>query len=1068
MPRKLLRIAATLILLLVANSTFAQHHKSSSNSPLDQYVERVSELSSRARANVYFANPQSIFRGVQVNFVNVGTGNLTFLRRDLVASGRVPLVFARVYDSSGKGSVDFGPGWTLSAAESITLAAGKALLLSENGSTIDLAKVDGTSFALEKDYPSDYIDLHLVDATTLKATLRTGFTKQFQLIGDSFRLVKVTDRNGNEVKLSYSDGLLNKIENANHSITLLRNAKGRILSAQDDQSRNVQFSYDAKGRLIEVDDLGGNAWTYSYNSDGKLKAAKDPLQRLNFSVFFHDDGRVRRLQLPSGTIQFNYDDAARSTAVLDRKSLVSRFFQNVDGITTRVVNPLGEETAIALDDSRNVVSISRNGSVVERMEYDQQHRITARHSTLDSGTVDRTYSYDPATGQLVGIHVGNGQDQSFTYDENGNLASAVVPDGEQKFQFSSNGNLAGLSSGTTKLAFSPDPDGLFASMTDGQNAQTVLLYKAGSQLREVTFPGGTKGTFEYQPSGLRSKLTLSGGGGAEYNYDPAGNLTASKVFDKKGKQVNGQTLGMDESYQLTRWTLFDGTVTDFKYDRNGNLTEIKKGKSITRFEYDAVNRLNAVITPTGQRLTYSYKPGERSLIEQHQHAAVLVEDLRDTGLTFAGQLQVTATRPLTGLIGTARFSETLGTFLLSGSDGTEVVRPNDEVQSALKKLFLYDSSASAKELRSGFNIPFNTMFMPAEYVTINCCPECYFDDGWYCPPCGPFVPFPSLNSIDPNKVPFGTTSIRVTLSGSFNSNPGVSVSGSGITAGPVTVNADGTLSTTFTISNSATIGNYDVTETDDGGTAGPVTFTLAPLINGSSHDLWFFNGAQASGGGTVFTTNINLTTSGTATWNVTSGATEVTLASQGSSAGVTSSGTAFSHQSLDVSVTATINGAVSDPFQITTHRPYKLVFDQYQHNCDALFGYSDFLSYKLLDQLGTDMSIYIFDFNETFTTGAVNDNGSNWASFGTPPATPATNSEVVDHITGVGVNNTNPVPSPMPVCSGNDTQVEHIGQEWRIGGLTQGSGVRVSTQQFTRYADKANYLNFVSPSDPSF
>ncbi|HEY2172076.1 MAG TPA: DUF6531 domain-containing protein, partial [Candidatus Angelobacter sp.] len=154
MPRKLLRTVATLVLLLVSNFTFAQHHSSHSSSQLDQYVEQVSELSSRARANVYFASPQSIFRGVQVNFVNVGTGNLTFLRRDLVTSGRIPLVFARVYDSSGKGSIDFGPGWTLSAAESITMDDGKAHLLSENGSIIDFVKVDDTSFGLEKDYPS--------------------------------------------------------------------------------------------------------------------------------------------------------------------------------------------------------------------------------------------------------------------------------------------------------------------------------------------------------------------------------------------------------------------------------------------------------------------------------------------------------------------------------------------------------------------------------------------------------------------------------------------------------------------------------------------------------------------------------------------------------------------------------------------------------------------------------------------------------------------------------------------------------------------------------------------------
>ncbi|MCU1255417.1 MAG: sugar-binding protein [Candidatus Angelobacter sp.] len=601
----------------------------------------------------------------------------------------------------------------------------------------------------------------MVNTNTVETKLRTGFTKQFQLIGGAFRLVKVTDRNGNEVRLSYSNGLLDKVENANHSITILRNAKGRILSAQDDQNRSVQFAYDAQGRLIKVDDLGGNAWTYSYTADGKLKAAKDPLQRLNFGVFFNDDGRVRRLQLPSGIIQFNIDDATRSTTVLDRKALVSRFFQNEDGITTRVVNPLGEETAVALDGSRNILSLARNGSVIERMEYDQQHRLTLRHTIEDTGFLDREYSYDPATGQLAGIHPSKGQDQSFAYDKNGNLASAVLPDGEQKFQFSSNGDLAGLSSSTANLTFLPDPDGLFASMTNGQKSRTALLYKAGSQLREVTFPGGTKGTFEYQPSGLRSKLTLSDGGRAEYNYDPAGNLTASKVFDKNGKQINGQKLEMDESYELTRWTLFDGTVTDFKYDRNGNLTEIKKGRSITRFEYDAVNRLNAVITPAGQRLTYSYKPGERSLIEQHQHAAVLVEDLRDTGLTFATQLQVTATRPVTGLIGSARFSETLGTFQLSGSDGAEVVRPQERLQAALKKLFLYDSSVSAKELRSGFNIPFNTMFMPAEYVAINCCPECYDDGGeWYCPPC--FTPPPP-----PVPTYFQATGATPLLSSSF-------------------------------------------------------------------------------------------------------------------------------------------------------------------------------------------------------------------------------------------------------------------------------------------------------------
>src|SRR5262252_1084356 len=119
-----LRPICIFALLLIASSFASpQNHANmtqiGNNAKLQTYVEQVSELSSRARANVYFQNPQTIFNGVQVSFVNVETGNLTFLRRDMVTSGRIPLVLARVYDSANTGSADFGPGWILSATETI-------------------------------------------------------------------------------------------------------------------------------------------------------------------------------------------------------------------------------------------------------------------------------------------------------------------------------------------------------------------------------------------------------------------------------------------------------------------------------------------------------------------------------------------------------------------------------------------------------------------------------------------------------------------------------------------------------------------------------------------------------------------------------------------------------------------------------------------------------------------------------------------------------------------------------------------------------------------------------------
>jgi hypothetical protein len=79
----------------------------------------VNEISNRRRLTTFFVNEQSPFYGVQINYVNVGRGNLTFLNRDLVRLDRVPIVAGRVYDSRLDVESDFGAGWKLSVSEVI-------------------------------------------------------------------------------------------------------------------------------------------------------------------------------------------------------------------------------------------------------------------------------------------------------------------------------------------------------------------------------------------------------------------------------------------------------------------------------------------------------------------------------------------------------------------------------------------------------------------------------------------------------------------------------------------------------------------------------------------------------------------------------------------------------------------------------------------------------------------------------------------------------------------------------------------------------------------------------------
>jgi len=838
--------ALVCVFLLMSLPAIAQ----SVDSAFDQYVEQAAEFSSRARANVYFPNLQSIFRGAQFNFVNTGTGNLTFLRRDMVASGRIPLVVARVYDSSSRGTAEFGPGWNLSVAETISLARGKADLTTESGVVVSFVRNGETSFRLEKEYPSDYLRLTRTASDTFQAMLRTGLLKEFKLIRHEFRLTRVSDNNGNEIRLIYKNGLLARIENANHWIALTRSKDGRILSAQDDQDRKVSYAYDGQERLIEATDLGGHSWQYAYTEAGSLKTATDPLKRLNFGIVYDGSGRVSRLQLPSGQIQYNYDPTNPSTVVTDRKQLISRFFHNEEGVTTRVVNALGEETAIGLDSNRNVISLSRNGSIVESMEYDQQHRLLVRHSVTESGSVDRHYSYDPATGLLIGIKTSGRSDQTFSYDPPGNLASATLADGLHKFDYSPHGDLADISVPNVSLKFTADLDGLIASVTDDKNAVTALQYRAGGELAEASFPDRTQAKYVYQPSGLRAKLAYKDGRQVQYSYDPAGNLTETKVFDYKGKQVNGQKLEMNDSYQLVRWVRFDGTETTFQYDANGNLTEIRKGKSTTRFEYDALDRLSAVITPDGQRLTYTYKPGERSLIEQYEHASVMVADLRDTSFTFAHPLSATASRPLTATYGTVRFSDTLGTFQLANADGSEVVRPHENIEGALAKLHLFEHdatpNATQQDKQSSFNAPFNAMFMPAEYLTINCCPPCCTDPDMICRPhqcpCNPVPTPPVLTGISVVAATANAGTFPVTLTGTFNdASEIVNINGSGISANPnpIVVDLSGNLETNFFLTGSVVAGNYSISVTDSGGTSNSLTFKVIPVISSIQPDDGF-------------------------------------------------------------------------------------------------------------------------------------------------------------------------------------------------------------------------------------
>ncbi len=476
------------------------------------------------------------------------------------------------------------------------------------------------------------------------------------------------------------------------------------------------------------------------------------------------DRRVQAVDLPSGRISYSYDDATRATTMVDRKTLTSRYFQNAEGITTRIVNALGEDTEIRLDAGRNATEIRQNGELQQQLEYDGEHRVSVRRSFV-GGETTAQYHYD-AAGSLLQITAGKAS-QVFRYDAKGNLLSALDSEAQRTYQYSGADDVTEFRDGEHYLSLSYTSDGLVSEAEDEPEYPTTFLYNSAGRPIQANFSNGTTVRMEFDAVGLRRKQAYDSGGHVYYWYDPAGNLIEIKVVNADGSQ-HGQTLSLDGSYQIVKQSLSNGVEYALAYDKNGNLTEVSSPTLVTRYEYDALNRVVAVVTPQGQRLTYNYAPGERSLVALYDHGASLSSaDRRNTGVTFANYWDVAATRSLASHFGAVRYSESLGLFQLSGADGKEVVTAESGVLPPLEKLRLYDYGVPLDDRIREFQKPSNLMFLPPEYSSVNCCPLCNpGEDG--CPPCDTGDPPPDPDP--PTVAIFGPSAVPLRAAGSAAPN----------------------------------------------------------------------------------------------------------------------------------------------------------------------------------------------------------------------------------------------------------------------------------------------------------
>ena len=296
--RRYIVSVAVFVLFILGPVTLnaGEYTSSAITSQFENYRSLVEELELRRRVNVLFPNPQSLFDGFQVGLVNVGSGNLTFLRRDLVVASTNPIVFGRVYDSRIHNGSDFGKGWRISLLEE--------LRQTESGS---ITYIDSSGAQYEfRDMGLYYEPMEPV--AELKGAILTVDGDQAVLHDDkqrvltfkrfpnapAFVLVQLESEHVSVVEYVYLHGRFSALhENGNRLLKLERNVSGLVETVTDQHGRSVHYRYNSDGRLIQVQDLAGHWWQHEYDESGRLASMVGGNDKLVLSVDYYESGQVK-------------------------------------------------------------------------------------------------------------------------------------------------------------------------------------------------------------------------------------------------------------------------------------------------------------------------------------------------------------------------------------------------------------------------------------------------------------------------------------------------------------------------------------------------------------------------------------------------------------------------------------------------------------------------------------------------------------------------------------------------------------------------------------------------------
>lgn len=538
--------------------------------------------------------------------VNLELGSFTYNALLLAApSSSQPFQFEIFYDSSaapGSGSV--GRKWTHSyewRLEEYTIApSGQLTGIASPGSATParLRVVRG-------DRAADYFEARLAGGITTYVATFPQTRAKLERNGDGTftytdpersrytfdatgRLTAIADRNGQTANLSYG-------------------GNGRLASftGPAPASRVATFAYDANNRMQSVDYQSGlMRVALTYDSAGNLASFSSPTNPALKTRFTYD-GAGNLLTGTAGTgpaddVRFVKNTYASGLVVsqLDANGGETKFAYGPSGVT--VTDPRGSVSTRTFDEAGRIVGATNEGGASFSWNYDTKGNLTR----VQGPRGGRTMSFDPNTGNLMGMVLENGNSLGLIWNANSVLTGIVDSNGNLwGYTYDASGNLAGFTNPVNQgTSYQHDANGRLIKATDATGIVTTRQYDATGELKTVSTATGAI-SFGYDAMGRANSVTDQSNRTTSFSFDAAG--AVSSITDATGQTT---TLANDAFGRPMKEVAPDGRSVTYSRDPMGQITATTDAMG-RRFEYgyDPAGRMTSKKDPLDAQTRYAYR-----------------------------------------------------------------------------------------------------------------------------------------------------------------------------------------------------------------------------------------------------------------------------------------------------------------------------------------------------------------------------------------------------------------------------------------------------------------------------